>query len=86
MWKFSFFTCLIFLYTHNRVTERNSVLNIYDLAGNILEWTLEGVYARYPNVVRGGYCYTQYNINASSRSSEAVNGRNYYNGFRATLW
>ena len=37
-------------------TERNSVLNIYDLSGNELEWTLEkSTSTFYPSVCRGGY-------------------------------
>ena len=39
-------------------TERNSVLNIYDLAGNEWEWTLEkSTYTDYPSVYRGGGHY-----------------------------
>ena len=37
-------------------TERNSVLNIYDLAGNEFEWTLEkSTNTSIPSVSRGGY-------------------------------
>ena len=40
-------------------TERNSVLNIYDLAGNEFEWTLEkSTLTGYPSVYGGGSCYT----------------------------
>lgn len=38
-------------------TKRNCLLNIYDLAGNVWEWTLENsMYKWQPSVPRGGYC------------------------------
>ena len=37
-------------------TERNKANNIYDMAGNQWEWTLEG-YGRYGRRKRGGNCY-----------------------------
>ena len=39
-------------------TERNSKMNIYDLAGNVWEWTLEKSYSTdFPCVGRGGTYY-----------------------------
>lgn len=38
-------------------TKRNCSLNIYDLAGNVWEWTLENsMYEWQPSTPRGGYC------------------------------
>ena len=38
-------------------TERNSVAGIYDLAGNVEEWTLEKMmYSDCPCSIRGGTC------------------------------
>ena len=64
----------------------NSVNNIYDLAGNVYEWTMES-YDSYYRVNRGGDC------NGSGLNSPASK-RNYYNpsdsrsnfGFRITLY
>ena len=36
-------------------TERNKANNIYDMAGNVLDWTLEGDGSDY-RYYRGGYC------------------------------
>ncbi len=69
-------------------TERNSVLNIYDLAGNEWEWTLEkSTITNDPSVVRGGY----YLLNGSSYSaSSRTYGTTSYSGynvsFRPALW
>ena len=69
-------------------TERNSVLNIYDLSGNEFEWTLEkSTNTLNPSVYRGG----GYNSNGSSNP---VSSRNYYStsvslssiSFRSALW
>ena len=37
--------------------ESYSIKNIYDMAGNVLEWTME-TYESYDRVIRGGYYYT----------------------------
>ena len=69
-------------------TQRNSVLNIYDLAGNEHEWTLEkSTNTSYPSVYRGGYYNNSgssypaslrtYNSTSSSRSNVS---------FRTALW
>ena len=69
-------------------TQRNSVLNIYDLAGNELEWTLEkSTDTNYPSVSRGGnydnggaYHPVSYRINNSTSGSV------YGISFRSVLW
>ena len=69
-------------------TERNSVLNIYDLAGNEAEWTLEkSTNTVNPSVYRGGY----YSNNGSSypasyRSYGATSGSGSSISFRPALW
>ena len=62
------------------------VKNIYDLAGNVLEWTMESYYTNY-RVVRGGY----YDLAGSSgpasfRSYNYPADSNVYIGFRLTLY
>lgn len=69
-------------------TNRNSTLNIYDLAGNVYEWTLEYTNGEYgPSVIRGG------NYNSSGNATTASFRLNYYLstpdkglGFRPALW
>ena len=69
-------------------TERNSVLNIYDLAGNEYEWTLEKSTDTYlPSVYRGSY----YNNHGSSiPASYRINGPAFSSSdlisFRPALW
>ena len=65
-------------------TTRNSTLNIYDLAGNVNEWTLENTpNTSNPCVVRGG-CHinssngsTIYSLPASSRTIYSTTGSYY---------
>ena len=69
-------------------TERNSVLNIYDLAGNECEWTLEkSTNTNSPSVYRGGY-YTLHGSScpASDRSSISTSFSNPLSSFRPALW
>ena len=69
-------------------TERNSKMNIYDLAGNVWEWTLEkSTGTGYPCASRGG----NYNINgsnnpASYRGSYGTSNSFYFIGFRPALY
>ena len=69
-------------------TERNSVLNIYDLAGNESEWTLEkSMNISLPSVDRGG----SYNVSGSSyQASDRYNCSTSHNNnglsFRSALW
>ena len=64
-----------------------SLMNIYDLAGNVWEWTLEFYSTSYPCALRGG----SYDCDGSSSPAEYRYGRNtsfYVNsiGFRVGLW
>lgn len=69
-------------------SERNCALNIYDLAGNVYEWTLEKTsLASYPASQRGGY----YDANSGStpagvRSYSKVTEGKEWNGFRSSLY
>ena len=69
-------------------TERNSVLNIYDLAGNVWEWTLEyttGI--NFPCVLRGGgYSYSGYYYPVSGNSFDSTTYSDNDVGFRPALW
>ena len=59
-------------------TERNKSNNIYDLAGNVLEWTMEGN-GSYSRRVRGGYCYyAGSGWPAGEYNSDVPNGSNSY--------
>ena len=64
------------------------VKNIYDLAGNVYDWTLEADYT-YGRVIRGGYyyyTYTTYTRPDSRYGSIGPIGSNSYNGSRPTLY
>ena len=67
---------------------RNSKMNIYDLAGNVWEWTLEYTSnSSSPCALRGGF-YVNYgsNLPASNRSS-SITTDSYYNiGARVSLY
>ena len=69
-------------------TERNSVLNIYDLAGNEWEWTLEkSTGTDLPSVYRGGSCNGNGSLSPASYRSN--NTTSYSSGgisFRPALW
>ena len=69
-------------------TERNSVLNIYDLAGNEFEWTLEkSTNTGYPSVYRGGSYSSNGSLRpASDRSYSTTSYSNCYVSFRPALW
>ena len=62
------------------------VKNIYDLAGNIYEWTMETCYTN-KRVVRGGYYYNAGAINPASDRDSYSPFRSYnYFGFRLALY
>ncbi len=68
-------------------TEATNLQNIYDIAGNIWEWTREFYSTSAPCIVRGG----SYNDKGSSslaknRSGGGANYSNYCIGFRIGLW
>ena len=69
-------------------TERNSKMNIYDLAGNVWEWTLEkSTNTRFPCAVSGGSCNS--GGSSSPASDRAYNGTStstYGVGFRPALY
>ena len=61
-------------------------MNIYDLAGNVSEWTLEyTAYANYPCGPRGG-SYSVTSSSASSRNSNLTTGSYRNCGFRPSLY
>ena len=68
-------------------TERNKILNIYDLAGNVCEWTLEK--SEYvitnPCMRRGGSVANQ-NYSVLGRGGNPIDGGDIFVGFRATLY
>lgn len=71
------------------VSNRNSILNIYDLAGNVNEWTLE--FASSSNklcVYRGGDCNDNADKDFASFHSgyDKTDNASAYIGFRVALW
>ena len=66
--------------------DRNSVMNIYDFAGNIFEWTLEKSNANNRSAKRGGHAYSEGNsASAVSRNSTtSIIGSGI--GFRIVLY
>ena len=69
-------------------TERNSKMNIYDLAGNVWEWTLEkSTITGSPCAGRGGGCNNRvFNDPASLRSAYSTSSSRYHTGFRPALY
>ena len=69
-------------------TNRNSVLNIYDLAGNVWEWTLEGTNdTSKPCAVRSGSSHDDGNTYpVSQRFNDVSSDANYSLGFRCVLY
>ena len=69
-------------------TDRNSTLGIYDLAGNVFEWTLEySTGINNPCVLRGGYYdYGGSNYPASYRYSIGTAYTDDDTGARSALW
>lgn len=67
-------------------TKRNSALNIYDLAGNLYEFTLEQSNdSSNPCVVRGGDFRSE-ESNVNSKHNETITAEYYYYGFRTCLY
>ncbi len=69
-------------------SDTNSKYNIYDLAGNVMEWTLErSSETSYPCAGRGGRFYGQgYGATASSRIIGFPTSSDYVVGFRCSLY
>ena len=69
---------------------RNSKMNIYDLAGNVWEWTLEYTsYSSFGCALRGGACNVRYGPSsspASCRSNFSTSGGYDYIGARVSLY
>ena len=64
-----------------------SLMNIYDIAGNVLEWTREFYNVDDPCVNRGGtYVYGGSNCPAKDRVDDIPSGSNNFIGFRLGLW
>ena len=69
-------------------SETNKVMNIYDIAGNVYEWTLELTsYTGSPCADRGGYSGNPgSNYPAAYRSHSSTDNSSYYIGFRVSLF
>ena len=70
------------------ITNRNMANNIYDLAGNVYDWTMEA-YSSASRSVRGGSFSSGafYSVSApSGRNNNGPNYSHYYDGCRATLY
>ena len=68
-------------------TEATNLQNIYDIAGNVWEWTLERCKTSYPYTFRGGsYENSGSSIPAGYRNEGAINNYRYNIGFRIGLW
>ena len=69
-------------------TERNEKMNIYDLAGNLYEWTLEkSIDNAYPCALRGGNIYDAGNYHpAAFRDFDSTSVSYGSHGFRPALY
>ena len=68
-------------------TEATNLQNIYDIAGNVWEWTIEFCDDRYPCVCRGGsYPNGGSDAPAKDRAGGSTGGSTYDFGFRVGLW
>ncbi len=69
-------------------SEKNKVMNIYDIAGNVFEWTLELTSSTYcPCALRGGFFgITGSDAPAAYRNNVRTDDSNSYFGFRVSLF
>ena len=70
-------------------TERNKKMNIYDLAGNVYEWTLEknSITNESPSTSRGGcFCNDGYDYSACYRGYASETYSFIVDGFRSVLY
>ena len=69
-------------------TEQSKVMNIYDIAGNIREWTLEKTsYTFNPCAYRGGiFDSTGSDLPAADRYNDSTDGSFFLIGFRVSLF
>ena len=70
-------------------TTRNEKQNIYDLAGNVIEWTLEHAtsHADFPCAYRGGLFGNTGSVSpASNRINSDLSYSNFDHGFRVSLY
>ena len=69
-------------------TEQSNVMNIYDIAGNVYEWTLEKTFdTDYPCAFRGGsFSSAGSSIPAARHGFGSTDGRGNYLGFRVSLF
>ena len=69
-------------------SEKNKVMNIYDVAGNVIEWTLEKTSdTNYPCARRGGYYdSTGSGIPAADRNGSSTDYSVVFFGFRVSLF
>ena len=69
-------------------TEQSKVMNIYDIAGNVIEWTLETNSSTYsPCAIRGGsFNGTGSYTPAAGRSISSTDSSNISTGFRVSLF
>lgn len=67
-------------------SKSNCINNIYDLAGNVLEWTMESLNTNNRVYRGGGYGSTGYAIPASARVGKSPSYGYTNTGFRVTLY
>ena len=68
-------------------SDETKLQNIYDIAGNVYEWTLEFYNASNPCTLRGGSYYNDASpVHARFRSNSSTSYSNNNIGFRVGLW